>query len=115
MFVDIAQMLKRAKEKGVSASFLCRSVGRDTSYIASIKKHPFEVSSETMKTWANALETTVEYLCGETDDPEIPKEKVADEEIQVALFGGEKATAEEWEEVKKFVAYLKSKRTNNER
>ena len=110
MFVNVAQIKKRAKEKGLSISYLCRMAEKNTSYIENVSRYNISVADETVGIWAGLLDTTVEYLCGETEDPSVPQEQIKDEEIQIALFGGEKATAEEWEEVKKFVDYLKSKR-----
>jgi len=110
MFVNVAQIKKRAQEKGITTSYLCRQVGRNLSYIHNVERYHLSVPEEIVGLWAGLLDTTVEYICGETDDPDIPSAKIEEEEIQIALFGGEKATAEEWEEVKKFVDYLKSKR-----
>lgn len=114
MFVQIAQLKKRAKEKGISLSYLCRSVNKNTSYLHNIERYNIQVPEEVVGLWAGLLDTTIEFLTGEEDNPTIPEEKMEEDEMKVALFGGDKATDEEWEEVKRFVAYLKSKRNEQE-
>lgn len=60
---------------------------------------------------ANYLNVSVDYLLGKTDKKEKHQEKkTTDEDIKVALFGGdEEVTDEMWEEVKNFVAFVKGK------
>ena len=91
-------------------SYLCRAVDKNTSYLHNIERYNIQVPEEVVGLWAGLLDTTIEYLIGEEDNPAIPEEKMEEDEMRVALFGGEKATDEEWEEVKKFVAFLKSRR-----
>lgn len=53
---------------------------------------------------------SMNYLLGE-DEPEQPK--ITDEEIKFALFGGE-VSDESYEEVKRFVEYIKNRDKMNE-
>ena len=61
---------------------------------------------------AKAIGTTSAYLMGWEESPAEPaRPSVSAEDIQFALFGGsDEITAEMYEEVKSFAAYLKQKR-----
>ena len=65
----------------------------------------------TLQKIADYFGVTVDYLLGKTDQKEKHQEKkTTDEDIKVALFGGdEEVTDEMWEEVKNFVAFVKGK------
>ena len=59
---------------------------------------------------ASYFKVSIDYLCGKTDIRNSPESQAAEDIAKVALFGGDgEVTDEMWEEVKGFVAYLKSK------
>lgn len=60
------------KKHGVSNSFLCDLVGRKRYYINDCRNKGTVIPDEYIKRWAEALETTPEYLNGETDIKEQP-------------------------------------------
>lgn len=70
-----------------------------------------EPSFETLTKLADHFNVSVDYLLGKTNQKEKHQEKkTTDEDIKVALFGGdEEVTDEMWEEVKNFVAFVKGK------
>lgn len=63
-----------AKEKGISKTFLCQLVGRERYYLRDCKKNSFSPPVSHIESWANALDTTVDYLTDKTEDPS-PKKK----------------------------------------
>lgn len=58
---------------GVKQTALFAMVGKPRSYSSDLKKIK-NVPAEFVEVWAKALQTTPEYLMGETDDPSIKKE-----------------------------------------
>ncbi len=71
--VNIDKLKTRAKEKGKSLAFLCKKMGVARVYFNDIEKHGREISLDKLEIIARELDTTVEYLRDETDDPEIKK------------------------------------------
>lgn len=68
-----------AKEKGISQTHLCESIGKESSYLRA-KRRLYNKSGKTSHGLTNqiiyqlatALGTTSEYLLGKTDDPSLP-------------------------------------------
>ena len=59
-----------AKKQGKTVTYICQLIGRPKYYLNDIAKAADrEIPEEDLKTIAINLETTVEYLKGETDDP----------------------------------------------
>lgn len=71
--VNIDKIKTLAKEKGKSLAFLCKKMGVARVYFNDIEKHGREISLDKLEIIARELDTTVEYLRDETDDPEIKK------------------------------------------
>lgn len=71
--INISKIKERAKEKGKSLSFLCKKMGVARVYFNDIEKHGREIQVDKLEIIARELDTTVEYLKGETDNPEIKK------------------------------------------
>ena len=63
---DLTRLESLAKTKGISKTHLCSLVGRPKYYLNDIKN----------KVWAQTLNTTPEYLKGETDIKEKPADLV---------------------------------------
>lgn len=55
------------KKKGVSYTYLCAQVGRGSNYIADCKNKGVAIPDDVIAVWADILDTTPEYLKGETD------------------------------------------------
>ena len=70
MIFDRLDMLR--KEKGISATFLCAQVGKNRFFIKDCRNGKGHVSDDAVAKWADILDTTPEYLKGETDEKEKP-------------------------------------------
>lgn len=55
------------KKKGVSYTYLCAQVGRGSNYIADCKNKGVAIPDDVIAVWADILDTSPEYLKGETD------------------------------------------------
>ncbi len=56
-----------AKEQGISLKFLCNKIGKRRTYIGEIEARNGTISREDLAVLADVLDTTPEYLRGETD------------------------------------------------
>lgn len=82
--VDFTRLDAIIKSKGVSQKFLCDKAGKSGSYIACARKGNGSISDEALAIFANELQTSVEYLRGETDDPGYKKAPVATDGLNKA-------------------------------
>jgi transcriptional regulator with XRE-family HTH domain len=64
-----------AKESGRTMSYLCQKMGVARVYFNDIEKSGREIPSEKLAIIADALDTTVDYLLGNTDKKEKPTVK----------------------------------------
>jgi transcriptional regulator with XRE-family HTH domain len=86
MKVNIEKIKSLAKEKGISISFICESVGMGRGYLNDIKKsNGGDIPDERLEIIVNILNTTVDYLADKTDIKEKPPEQTGDDEL-VAEF-----------------------------
>ena len=67
-------------QSGKTKLHLCRAMGVSKTYLRDAKKQGTDISGEKLRILAAELNTTPEYLRGETDDPAIKKERPADGE-----------------------------------
>lgn len=74
-----------AKEKGISKTHLCQLVGRERYYLRDCKNRGTEPPEDHIKTWADALGTTVEYLTDKSEQKEKPTSTVSVDEIRELL------------------------------
>ncbi len=70
--MDFYRLETLRKEKGITNTFLCTLVGQRRQYITDSKNKNIKIPMEYVKKWADALDTTPEYLNGETDIKEKP-------------------------------------------
>ena len=68
----IDTVLQLAKEKGISQAFICNKLGLSRNYLSEVKKGKTKISDDRIATIAVILNTTPEYLKGETDQKEKP-------------------------------------------
>ena len=101
---------KLCAEKGESPTTVCKRLGYSNAVYSQWTDDTIPRNSTLIKI-ADYFGVTVDYLLGKTDQKEKHQEnKTTDEDIKVALFGGdEEVTDEMWEEVKNFVAFVKGK------
>ena len=73
-----------SKEKGISLSFICRKLGVAPVYFIDIDKSGRDIPSDKLNEIADILNTTPEYLKGETDVKEKPS--IEDKPDYMLLF-----------------------------
>lgn len=71
---NIDKIKALAREKGVKIKYICSQLGLSETYLSNVKNGKDRMTQERLEQIASILETTVEYLTDETDDP-LPKEK----------------------------------------
>lgn len=77
-------------QSGKTKLHLCRAMGVSKTYLRDAKKQGTDISGEKLQILAAELNTTPEYLRGETDDPAI--KKAPDPKIEEFV-----PTIEDWE------------------
>ncbi len=80
----INRILSRAKDIGVSQAHICTQLGLGRTWLQSVKRYNLNIEPDRLETIANILNTTVEYLKGETDDPS-PGNKKSPSEVDELL------------------------------
>ncbi len=68
----IDKIKQTAKEKGISISFLCDKVGMQRTYLNDVQKRNGTIPEDRLKTIAECLNVSTDYLLGNTDDPTPP-------------------------------------------
>lgn len=74
--VNIDKIKGLAKSKGITIKHLCDAFGLGRGYLNDVKAGKTVMDAARVATIAGMLNTTVEYLMDETDDPEIKKDSV---------------------------------------
>lgn len=99
--MDTSRIKSLAKKQGKTLSYICGLIGRKVYYLNDISKNNAEIPDEYLKILAENLGTSVAYLKGETDDPDITlnerlfpeiatdlqKKPLDDENINIPEFG----------------------------
>ena len=57
------------KEHGVKKAAICRKIGKSIYYLRDAEKNKIDIKVEDLQIIASMLQTSTEYLTGETDDP----------------------------------------------
>lgn len=112
MVETVIQRIKALlKEKGLKQKYLFEQIGKSPVMFRDWQAGKSKPTDSVLQKISDVLDTTPEYLRGETDIK--AKEKspsISDEDIKFALFGGDGDVSDEaWEEVKRFAAYAKEK------
>ena len=66
---------KLAKQQGLTMKYFCDCFGKHRSYLTSIRNGNGHLDENELQFIADKLNTTVEYLTDQTDDPAKPAEK----------------------------------------
>lgn len=102
--VNIDRIKELAKEKGIKIKFICSQLGLAETYLSNVKNGKDRMTDERLQKIADILDTTVEYLTGESD------EKESSVGITVSLTSEESALVESYrnspENVRKAVKAL---------
>ena len=70
---QIDKIKSLAKSKGIKIKYICLQLGLSETYLANVRNGRDRMTPERLEIIARILETTPEYLKGETDNPEIQK------------------------------------------
>lgn len=73
--VDVNRIKALAKKQGIQMKYFCDYFGKAQSYFADIRNGKNRLDENELQFIADKLNTTVEYLTGQTDDPTRPEEK----------------------------------------
>lgn len=74
---QIDKIKSLAKSKGIKIKYICLQLGLSETYLANVRNGRDRMTPERLEIIARILETTPEYLKGETDNPEIQKKEPA--------------------------------------
>ena len=116
--MDLHLRLKElCKSRGTSIAALESRLGMGNGTIGKWWKNGRVPNYANLSVVANALETTIAYLTGETDDPSagikkdpIPKDEAVSPAAQEIFDFLDSASGEELADVIKYIRYLKSQR-----
>lgn len=72
--VDIDRVKQRAKDFGLTMTYLCKCIGKYSNFLACVRNGTDRIDEDELAIIANMIHTTTAYLTGQTDDPEIPQE-----------------------------------------
>ncbi len=73
--VNVSKIRRLLKEHGWSASYLCRSFGKNVTWLADMERGRGLPDENTLQAIADKLGTTVNYLTDKTDQKEKPLTK----------------------------------------
>lgn len=106
MNITVQRIKQLAKQQGRSLTYLCKVIGLESrSYFNDIEKNNRVIPDDKLQIIADALGTTTDYLIGNTDAPEpLRSPAPSADDITSGL------TPDEVEELKKYAAFLISKR-----
>lgn len=98
------------KETGKKRSHLSKAMGHSERYLLDARKQNTNIKFDELAILANELNTTPEYLIGETDDPGIKKplghltEGLSEEEYEFILWYRRAASAKDKSLIKTMIA-----------
>lgn len=72
---NVDRIKKLAKQQGLTMKYFCDCFGKHRSYLTSIRNGNGHLDENEIQFIADKLNTTVEYLTDQTDDPAKPAEK----------------------------------------
>lgn len=82
---DFDRMNALIKKSGKTKLFLCGQLGKGKTYLRDAEKQKTNISGETLRILASELNTTPEYLTGETDEPEAKKDTTLSGDVDAEL------------------------------
>lgn len=71
--VDVDRIKMRARSMGIKMEYLNAAISKYRGFLSCVRNGTDRIDDEELQTIAAKLNTTVEYLTGQTDDPEPPK------------------------------------------
>lgn len=115
MFYDV--YIELCHNNGKSPSAVAQELGINKSNVSNWKNNGYTPRGAVLNKIAEYFGVSVDYLLGK-EQKETPTESVSinDEDIKFALSGGEGViTDEQYEEVKKFVQFIKERDGNDKK
>ncbi len=99
------------KSKGLTQKEIAEHIGVSRQAYANYESGNREPDFKTLLKLAEYLDVSTDYLLGETDEiKEKTPAEVSEQDLKVALFGGDREVSEEmWNEVLDYAKYLKQK------
>lgn len=85
--VNVDKIKKLAERQGIKLTRICELIDRKVYYLNDVKRNGGNMPKEYVEKIAAMLSTTPEYLCDETDDPEIPPEEGKRRIRRIPVFG----------------------------
>ncbi len=85
--VNVDKIKKLAERQGIKLTRICELIDRKVYYLNDVKRNGGNMPQEYIEKIAALLSTTPEYLCDETDDPEIPPEEGKRRIRRIPVFG----------------------------
>ncbi|MBR6779745.1 MAG: helix-turn-helix transcriptional regulator [Clostridia bacterium] len=73
--VNVSKIKSLAKLKGITIAFICSSVGMQRGYLNDVAAGKTNMPEDRIRTIAEILDTSYEYLTDQTDDPIGPEAK----------------------------------------
>ena len=109
------KIIELCESKKISGSRMCQDLGFSKSLMTDLKMGRKKgVNADTAKKIASYFGVSVGYLLGEEEQKENIPAAPSDEDIKVALFGGDtEVTDEMWKEVMTYAEFLKQKYEKN--
>ncbi len=103
--------LKELREKaGLSQYSFADAFGVAQSTVGGWESGKREPNFETMQRLADFFDVSIDFLLGRNEKNSPISNKPTEEDLKIALFGGDKDVTEEmWAEVKSFAEYVKQK------
>lgn len=109
------RLVELRKKHDLTQQDMARILGISRQAYSNYELGNREADYSTLKKLSNYFNVTVDYLLGESDTPE-KNRPATDNDIKVALFGGaDEVTDEMWNDVKKFVSFVKSQHAKGEK
>ena len=114
MFAD--RLKKARKAKGYTQERLAAEISVERSSVGKYESANVIPSAEVLRRIADVLDVSIDYLLDHQNGKDTiieEKPSATDDDIKVALFGGDgEVTDEMWEEVKRFAEFVKQNRRN---
>lgn len=112
--VNVDRIKLRAKQQGITMTYLCQCIGKYSNFLSCVRLGTDRIDEDELAIVAAKINTTVEYLTDQTDDPEPPKAAAEGQPLtaeQAALIEQVRSlSAEDVRRVADIVSYVISKR-----
>ena len=121
MSILYKNLVKLCEQKGITPYRMCKDTKIQPSVMTDLKMGRRQtVKAETAARLASYFGVTVDYLLGNTEQkentPAEEGERVKDDDIKFALFGGDgEITDEMYEEVKRFAKFVQQREREKEK